>query len=380
MDEITAIQKQIDDASLILARLSNLSQIPTRGYKGPGEPTDRKLYDKAQVKQIEEEISKWQYSTKAVLAAFFPSVSDHQNAFERTIVSHMVYFDAKEELESEVKDGRNVLSAIIQEESLKMELQSNPFSKEESAKKKPLVFVSHCGSQRRFVTYLVELLEKCGFSRINLFCSSVPGFNIDLDEDIIETLRKKFVDYDLYVLYVFSSDFFDSAYCLNEMGAAWVLQVDYSIIITQGMDETKIDGVVSKTKTRISFKDTGIQLDDRMIQLREKLLAFAGLPKVDEINWNRYYNTFKQQVNDIPVVPQSKNKPIKAFATGTLDSVVNEAINKLGEFTIKELQDETGFKDYHHVAEKVQALVHSGILEEIGSMSHRKYRQRIISK
>lgn len=380
MDVITAIKTQIDDASLILVRLSSLRQIPTRNYRGPGEPTDRKLYDKAQVKQIEEEISKWQYSTKAVLAACFTGVSDHKNAFERTIGSHMIYYDAKEELENEIKEGRNVLSAIIQEESLKMELQSNPSSREESAKKKPLVFVSHCGSQSSFVTYLVELLEKCGFNRTNLFCSSVPGFNIDLDEDIIETLRKKFVDYDLYVLYIFSSDFFDSAYCLNEMGAAWVLQVDYSIIITKGMDETKIDGVVSKTKTRISFKDTAIQLDDRMIQLREKLLAFAGLPKVDEINWNRYYNTFKQQVNDIPAVPQLKTRPIKAFATGTPDSVVNEAINKLGEFTIKELQDETGFKDYHHVAEKVQALVHSGVLEEIGPLSHRKYRQRIISK
>ena len=57
-------------------------------------------------------------------------------------------------------------------------------------KKKPLVFISHRGSQVGFVMALVSLFHNCGFTKENLFCSSVPGFNIDLDEDIIETLRK----------------------------------------------------------------------------------------------------------------------------------------------------------------------------------------------
>lgn len=49
-------------------------------------------------------------------------------------------------------------------------------------------------------------------------------------------------------------------------------------------------------------------------------------------------------------------------------------VNKLGEFTIRQLQNETGFKDYHYIAKKVQAMVISGELEGSGSNSHRKYR------
>lgn len=163
-------------------------------------------------------------------------------------------------------------------------------------KKKPLVFISHKSSQIQFVTALVTLLEKCGFTKENLFCSSVVGFQIGLDEDIVETLKAKFVDYDLYVVFVLSTDFFESAFCLNEMGAAWALQVQNSIIITRDMDESKIDGVVSKTKTRVSFKENNIQLKTRMIELRDKLLYFAGLTKVSDVNWVRYYDDFIRNV------------------------------------------------------------------------------------
>ena len=62
------------------------------------------------------------------------------------------------------------------------------------------------------------------------------------------------------------------------------------------------------------------------------------------------------------------------------ERVLNDAINKLGEFTIKQLQKETGFKDYHYIAEKVHSMVISGALEEIGPKSHRKYRQVVVSR
>ena len=83
------------------------------------------------------------------------------------------------------------------------------------------------------------------------------------------------------------------------MGAAWVLQVENSIIVTRDMDETVIDGVVNKTKTRVSFKDSDLQLKSRMAELRDKLLSFAILPKIEEVNGNRYYDKFISDVNSI---------------------------------------------------------------------------------
>lgn len=387
MDILTAIQKQVDTASPIMKRIESLNPVPVRGYSdSEGVTSGKKRYNKEVVSIIEEDLNKWQSSTRAILSACFDNNSNHKDAFDRSIVSTRMYYDAKEELKKELNEGLNVLNAVILEENLKVELKTADSEIcTMKSNKKPLVFISHRGTQETFVTALVNLLEKCGFSKENLFCSSVPGFNIGLGEDIIETLKDKFVEYDLYILYVLSTDFFESAYCLNEMGAAWVLQVKYDIIATHTLDEKKIEGVISKTKTRVSFKDTPLQLDDRMIQLRDKLLAFAGLPQIKEINWRRYYLAFLDQVESGVAEPQktSVRQGTKQLAFSyngeNPERVLNDAINKLGEFTIRQLQDETGFKDYHYIAEKVHAMVFSGELEETGPKSHRKYRMIIKS-
>ena len=388
MNCIEAIQKQIDAASPILERIASLVPAPDRSFLAPGiQSTGKKRYDKVMVSQIEEQINRWQYATKAVLATCFRAGSEHYREFEHTIVEHRDFnLDAKQDLTNEVNSGRSVLSAIIEAESLKIEIQSPSISEDVNADKKkcPLIFISHCGKQKAFVKALVELFESCGFSGDNMFCSSVPGFNIDEGEDIVDTLRKKFVDYNLYVIYVLSSEFFDSSYCMNEVGAAWVLQVANSIIETRDLDEAKIDGVISKTKNRISFKnDDDDILYDKMIELRNKILVFVGLGDVSESNWRRYYDNFQDKINkDIVVGISGKEMPKSAlpgliYTTGSIDSIVKKTINKLDEFTIKELEDETGIHDKGFLREKIDFLVKSGTLEAIGTPVRRKYRRKL---
>ena len=387
MNCIEAIQRQIDDASPILERIASLVPVPDRSFLASGiQSTGKKRYDKVMVSQIEEQINRWQYATKTVLATCFRAGSEHYREFEHTIVEHRDFnLDAKQDLTNEVNSGRSVLSAIIEAESLKIEIQSPSISEDVNADKKkcPLIFISHCGKQKAFVKALVELFESCGFSGDNMFCSSVPDFNIDEGEDIVDTLRKKFVDYNLYVIYVLSSEFFDSSYCMNEVGAAWVLQVANSIIETRDLDEAKIDGVISKTKNRISFKNDDDILYDKMIELRNKILGFVGLGDVSESNWRRYYDNFQDKINkDIVVGISGKEMPKSAlpgliYTTESIDSIVKKAINKLDEFTIKELEDETGINDKGFLREKIDSLVKSGKLEAIGTPARRKYRRKL---
>ena len=265
----------------------------------------------------------------------------------------------------------------VQEQETEMTVKSAPA-------KRPLVFISHSGKQKVFVKALVELFESCGFCGENMFCSSVPGFNIDEGEDIVDTLRKKFVDYKLYVIYVLSSDFFDKPYCMNEVGAAWVLQAANSIIETCDLDDSKIDGVISKTKNRISFKnDDDDNLFDKMVELRDKLLCFADIPKVSETNWWRYYNIFLQKLSHqvegkprkaVPA-PHEPAKPALTYSTESIDSIISNAINKLGEFTMAELQKETKIENSYHLQQKINAMVKSGDLEAVGSTVHKKYKR-----
>lgn len=247
--------------------------------------------------------------------------------------------------------------------------------------KKPLVFISHNSSQKQFVAALVNLLESCGFTPKNLFCSSVPGFHIGLDEDIVETLRKKFVKYDLYVIYILSTDFFQSAYCLNEMGAAWVLQSKNSIIVTPNTDEQKIEGVVDKNKTRISFKNVDQMLSVRMIELRDKLLEFAQLPKVSDIEWIRYYNNFITQMgisaNVLEESGKQETKEQNSLVKDNSDDIIMTEINQLGVFTIWELKKKTGIDNSKYLKQKINSLVQAGVLIPEGSNKNKKYRLKV---
>ena len=166
------------------------------------------------------------------------------------------------------------------------------------------------------------------------------------------------------------------------MGAAWVLQVGYSIIVTHEMDESKIDGVVSKTRIRVSFKDNDLQLSDRMTQLRKKLLSFAGLPEVDETDWNRYYKAFLDQLKQIEgkmnVNKTQESEPeAKKHVLGNREQEVIKAIYKLGEFSIKELQTELGFEHSTYLARMIKVLVQRGKLVAEGSGRYIRYRVKV---
>ena len=138
MNCIEAIQKLIDAASPILERIASLVPAPDRSFLAPGiQSTGKKRYDKVMVSQIEEQINRWQYATKAVLATCFRAGSEHYREFEHTIVVHRDFnLDAKQDLTNEVSSGRSVLSAIIEAESLKIEIQSPSVSEDVNADKK----------------------------------------------------------------------------------------------------------------------------------------------------------------------------------------------------------------------------------------------------
>ena len=58
---------------------------------------------------------------------------------------------------------------------------------EELKKKQPLLFISHSSADEEIASALVTMLRTLGFNKSNLFCSSVPGYDIAEGEDIYET-------------------------------------------------------------------------------------------------------------------------------------------------------------------------------------------------
>ncbi len=159
-------------------------------------------------------------------------------------------------------------------------------------RKKPLLFISHASSDEVIVTGLVEMLRTIGFNNKNLFCSSVPGYDIPEGEDIYDFLQAKLSGYELFVVFVLSKSYYGSAACLNEMGAAWVLKANYSTIILPGFQIPDIKGAVNPRKMAIVLEDAK-RVRGKLNQLKDRLIEFFDLPDVeDDTIWENDRNKF----------------------------------------------------------------------------------------
>ena len=170
-------------------------------------------------------------------------------------------------------------------------------SKEEKEKvKKPLLFISHSSANENIATNLVQLLRTLGFNNKNLFCSSVPGYDIKEGEDIYDTLASKFQDYNIFVIFLLSSEYYQSAACLNEMGATWVLKANYSTIVCPGFSIPEIKGAINPSKMAVVLEDNK-RVNGKLNNLKDRLIDFFGLPEVeDDTIWENDRNKFIESI------------------------------------------------------------------------------------
>lgn len=159
------------------------------------------------------------------------------------------------------------------------------------------VFISHSSKDKEFVEALVEMLESIGFDPSTLFCSSVDGYGIGLGKDIFETLRGLFKEFNLYVIFVHSPNYYKSPVSLNEMGAAWVLKTDFCSFLTTNMQFSEMKGVVNGST--ISIKVDNEDTPARLTELKDNLLLLFGMNDIDSIKWERKRKVFLERVTSI---------------------------------------------------------------------------------
>lgn len=163
--------------------------------------------------------------------------------------------------------------------------------------KEPKIFISHSIDNVKYVQAFVELLEDIGIQENQLFCSSLVEYGIPLNEDIYEYLKKQFEEYALQVIFVLSDEYYQSAACLNEMGAAWVLQSSYSTILLPKFEFKNIRGAINPN--RISIKLDSSEVSARLNELKDNMIKIFNLAPISQSKWERNRNTFIEKINTI---------------------------------------------------------------------------------
>jgi len=163
--------------------------------------------------------------------------------------------------------------------------------------KPPKLFISHARDDIIIVKKFVSLLEKIGIESEHLFCSSIDGYDVPQGAgDIYDYLRKEMSNDGLFVIMMLSKKYYASKVCLNEMGAAWVKQAAYQVILLPGFDYTRIKGVIRPTEMCFKLDDAVHRAYD-MNELKERILKHLGLPTIDSTQWERKRDDFFSEID-----------------------------------------------------------------------------------
>lgn len=121
-------------------------------------------------------------------------------------------------------------------------------------KPKEIYLISHSNIDAESCEKIAFFLEDIGVSKDNIRCTSLTGYDVPLGNDFLEFIKDSF-KYDITVIYIISENYFNSRYCLNEMGATWITESEH---FTVNLDKCKIENcVLPSTEKYVEFNSEG---------------------------------------------------------------------------------------------------------------------------
>ncbi|MCL2775418.1 MAG: toll/interleukin-1 receptor domain-containing protein [Oscillospiraceae bacterium] len=183
----------------------------------------------------------------------------------------------------------------VESEIIKPDLESFP---SKSKFKKPKIFISHSSKDIKYIEVFVEMLKKMGLRPEHLFCSSISGYGITFSKNIYDYLFNEFEEHDLYIIYMLSKDFYNSADCLNEMGVTWALKIEYGAILIPPWDFKNVVGAIDKEKISFKLDDTD-KRKSKLNDLKNIIINKLGFQNLNESVWEDDKTKFIESVDKI---------------------------------------------------------------------------------
>ena len=184
------------------------------------------------------------------------------------------------------------------------DLISNPQSR-------PLVFISHRSTDKTVAEILTTFLCGVGVPKDAVFCSSLPGNDIDqcISKEVKEALKSSAVN-----IAILSGDYYESAYCLNEAGILWFLDNIPVIPITlPEIDSTNMRGFLGN-----EYKLRSLDSDADISYIYDTIQESLGLSYVktsffvsESLKLKHSYSNYlsSRTTHPVPTLPQNNPTP-----------------------------------------------------------------------
>ena len=151
------------------------------------------------------------------------------------------------------------------------------------------LFISHAGRDVEIVRKFTDLLLKIGMREEDMFCSSVEGIDIPIQQNIYDYLRNLLNSEKIHVVFMLSDNYYQSPACLNEMGAAWVKRTDYTTFLLPGFEYKDIKGAVDPRGISIKLDDDDLKVKNRLGQFKNQLTQKQYINEIKRYDKKRGY-------------------------------------------------------------------------------------------
>lgn len=168
----------------------------------------------------------------------------------------------------------------------------------EKSIKKNKIFISHSSSNKDYGEKLVELLRKIGVKENEIIFTSNTAYGIPVGQNIFNWLKSQINEKPL-IIYLLSEDYYKSIACLNEMGAAWIVENKHVAIFTPNFNLSSKEF----QNGALDPREIGFFIDDK-----ERILSFIQMLSIDfEITKNHIiiYQSVDKFIHEVEQLPKS---------------------------------------------------------------------------
>ena len=166
------------------------------------------------------------------------------------------------------------------------------------------IFISHSSKNSKLGQAIVDLLLSVGVSSNQIIFTSNDAFGIPTGENIFKWLKERITEKP-HVIYLLSPEYYSSVACLNEMGAAWIVENKHTIIFTPQFKPSSPEFQNGALDPReMGFKINNI---DRITEFIESLKEYYSISN-NTVFINQKIRKFIEDINDIE--SQNVSKPI----------------------------------------------------------------------
>jgi hypothetical protein len=187
-----------------------------------------------------------------------------------------------------------------------------------------IIFISHSSKDDNYGNALVELLREVGVRAKEIIFTSNPAYGIPISSNIFDWLKSTITDKP-FVIYLLSEKYYESVACLNEMGAAWIVENKGYTLFVPGfnLDNHKFRSGVLDPRSIGFFLDDEDRVTEFIESLRDRfsivertvLINQAIKKYLDKLETLKISSRNKDKENSVPLELSAKSIEAESLAS-----------------------------------------------------------------